>query len=58
VDRRVVSECSFDPGFGDFVALRNGVVVIFNARSDDAYGDSWQQHVVPRFVNAVMARIP
>jgi hypothetical protein len=73
VDRRVVSECSFDPAFGDYLALRNGVVVTFNTRTyieprgrwegqsgdgDDAYQEFWQQEVAPRFVNAVMARIP
>jgi hypothetical protein len=73
IDRRVVTDCAFDPDFGDYVARRNGVVVTFMARIDidpddrwagqrgagrDAYVEFWQQEVVPRFVNAVMARIP
>lgn len=73
VDRRVVTDCAFDPEFGDYVALKHGVVVEFTTRTyidprgrwegqrgdgREAYTEFWQQNVAPRFVNAVMARIP
>lgn len=72
VDRRVVTDCFFDPAFAEYVAMRNGVVVKFYFRayiaargrwegtpgdSFVAYSHFWERDVAPRFVNAVMARI-
>jgi hypothetical protein len=73
VDRRIVTDCGYDPAYGNLVAVRNGVVIEVRTtysrqprgrwegqvgEGTDPWRHAWSESVLPRLVTLMLARVP